>query len=389
MPAITRWSRSSGCRWRGTRTRSASSSRGGTGSASGPRVATASSASTEASGSSFAHARCWVPNSRSRSSRSPGRRISSRDALSRSDARLSKTCSRPADMRWISSASSPSNSTTGIFPRRDTAVIVRPASESSGGSNVFMVTMPGASADSTTSPTTARAMRLTVISTSGSSGMLPASVPTVSGTALILGARNLGRAIGEHLAGAGWNVAGVARSQDTADALAEAVPEALAITLDASEPDAIDEAVRRTRERFGGRIDLHVNAIAAGPSPSGAPFGGGPIADASPEDFDHYALSVARQTYAFLHGSARAAREDGGATIVQITGGSSQRAIPGRGAWAAGAFATRALAQSAALELRDEGIHVVLLVVDATIRSPKTAAYIKDAGPNDVAEQED
>src|SRR3954470_8595074 len=340
MPAITRWSRSSGWRWRGWRRSGPSTSSGGTGYASGPSVATASSVSTSANGRSFAQARCWVPNSRRRSSRSSGRRIRRREALSRSDARLSKSCSRPADLRWISSASSPSTSTTGIFPRRDTAVIVRPASESSGGSNVFIVTMPGASVDSTTSTTTALDIHRAVISTSGSSGMLPASVPTVSGTALIFGARNLGRAIGEHLAGAGWNVAGVARSQDTADALAEAVPEALAITLDASEPDAIDEAVRRTREHFGGRIDLLVNAIAAGPSPSGAPFGGGPIADVSPEDFDHYALRVARQTYAFLHGSARAAREDGGATIVQITGGSSQRAIPGRGAWAAGAFAT-------------------------------------------------
>ena len=55
--------------------------------------------------SSFAHARCRVPNSRSRSSRPSSRRISSRDALSRSDARLSNTCSRPADIRCTSSAS--------------------------------------------------------------------------------------------------------------------------------------------------------------------------------------------------------------------------------------------------------------------------------------------
>ena len=48
--------------------------------------------------------------------------------------------------------------------------------------------------------------------------------------------------------------------------------------------------------------------------------------------------------------------------------------MPGRGAWAAGAFATRALVQAAAQELRGEGIHVALLIVDATIASPKTAA---------------
>lgn len=209
------------------------------------------------------------------------------------------------------------------------------------------------------------------------------------GTALIFGARNLGRAIGEHLAAQGWNVAGVARSSETADAFGAAIPQALGMALDASEPGSVDEAVRRVKERFGSGPDLLVNAVGAGPAPSGGPFGGGPLADATPEDFEHWALDVARQVFAFLGGSARALREHGGGTAIQITGGSSQRAIPGRGAWAAGAFATRALTQSAALELRDEGIHVALLVVDATIKSPKTASYTQGAGPHDLAEQED
>jgi NADP-dependent 3-hydroxy acid dehydrogenase YdfG len=47
--------------------------------------------------------------------------------------------------------------------------------------------------------------------------------------------------------------------------------------------------------------------------------------------------------------------------------------MPGRGAWAAGAAATRALVHAAAQELREEDIHVALLIVDATIASPKTA----------------
>jgi NAD(P)-dependent dehydrogenase (short-subunit alcohol dehydrogenase family) len=212
----------------------------------------------------------------------------------------------------------------------------------------------------------------------------------VSGTALIFGARNLGRAIGEHLASGGWNVAGVARSEETATALEQHIPGALGMALDASSPAAVDEAVARTRERFGGGPALMVNAVAAGPSPSGGPFGGGPLADASEEDFEHYALKVARQAFAFLHGGAKAMREGGdGGTLIQITGGSSRRAISGRGPWAAGAFATRALTQSASLELREEGIHAALLIVDATIRSPKTAAYTKDAGEDELADQQE
>jgi NAD(P)-dependent dehydrogenase (short-subunit alcohol dehydrogenase family) len=209
----------------------------------------------------------------------------------------------------------------------------------------------------------------------------------VSGTALILGARNLGGAIGAHLAGRDWNVAAVALSEGTISKLPPAIH---GIALDASTPAGVDEAVERTRERFGGGPDLLVNAVAAGPSPSGAPFGGGPLADLSQDDFEHYALKVARQTYAFLSSGVRALRAGGsGGTLIQITGGSTRRAIPGRGAWAAGAFATRALTQSAALELRDEGIHAALLIVDATIRSRKTAAYTQDAGPHDLAEHED
>lgn len=75
-----------------------------------------------------------------------------------------------------------------------------------------------------------------------------------------------------------------------------------------------------------------------------------------------------RAAFAFLSASARFLREQGGeATIVQVTGGSARRAMPGRGLWAAGAFSVRALTQVAALELRPHGIHVSLLIVDAAI----------------------
>src|SRR2546423_56727 len=64
-------------------------------------------------------------------------------------------------------------------------------------------------------------------------------------------------------------------------------------------------------------------------------------------------------------------RDDGwavaAATLIQVTGGSARRAMPGRGLWAAGAFAVRAITQAAALELREQGIHVALLIVDAGI----------------------
>ena len=60
--------------------------------------------------------------------------------------------------------------------------------------------------------------------------------------------------------------------------------------------------------------------------------------------------------------------------------------MPGRGLWAAGAFATRALVQAAAQELRGDGIHVALLAVDATIESPKTEAFTRGSAAEALAD---
>jgi hypothetical protein len=97
-------------------------------------------------------------------------------------------------------------------------------------------------------------------------------------------------------------------------------------------------------------------------------------------------VAVAEQAFVFLSTGAEALRESGGGTLVQVTGGSSRRAMPGKGLWAAGAFAARALVQAAALELREHGIHAALLAVDATIESPKTAAFTRDAPKDALAD---
>lgn len=209
----------------------------------------------------------------------------------------------------------------------------------------------------------------------------------VAGALLVLGARNLGGAIAEHFAAAGWSVAAGARTDETVERFRERVPGGLGIRLDASEPVQVEDAAARTRERFGS-LDLMVNAVSPGMRSQGR-FGGGPLLEASLEDFEHYGTGVARQAFAFLGSGARALTHGGGGTLVQITGGSARRAMPGKGPWTAGAFATRALTNAAALELREQGVHVALLVVDATIESPRTAAYARDAGPDELTTQEE
>lgn len=202
-------------------------------------------------------------------------------------------------------------------------------------------------------------------------------------TVVVLGARNLGGAIIDDFLAHGWNAAGVARSEDTLARVRERG--ALAIDVDASDPAALNGALQMAREQLGS-VDAVVNAVTAARPTGGGPFGGGPLADADVEAFEGWTVAVAEQAFVFLSAGLAALRESGGGALIQITGGSSRRAMPGRGLWAAGAFATRALVQAAAQELRGEGIHVALLAVDATIESPKTAAFTQGQAGDALAD---
>jgi NAD(P)-dependent dehydrogenase (short-subunit alcohol dehydrogenase family) len=190
---------------------------------------------------------------------------------------------------------------------------------------------------------------------------------------VVLGAANLGRAILEHHIAAGWTGAAVSRS--TPD-----------LSADASDAAQLRTVLARAREAFGG-LDLIVNAVSAARPTKPGPFGGGNLADADVEDFRGWTAAVAEQAFVFLSEGAKAISPGG--TLIQVTGGSARRPLPGKGLWGAGAAATRALTLASAQELRAEGIHVALLVVDATIESPKTASFTAGAPENSLADQRD
>ena len=199
---------------------------------------------------------------------------------------------------------------------------------------------------------------------------------------VVLGARNLGGAILRHHLAAGWRGGSVARSDDTMESVRAAG--GLALQADASDPGELRAALARARDELGG-LDLIVNAVSAARPPSSGPFGGGPFAEATVDGFRGWTAAVAEQAFVFLSEGSKALAGSG--TLIQVTGGSARRAMPGRGLWAAGAAATRALTHSAALELREHGVHVALLIVDATIESPKTASFIAGRAPHETADQ--
>ena len=202
---------------------------------------------------------------------------------------------------------------------------------------------------------------------------------------VVLGARNLGRAILHHFRADGWEGAAVARSAESLEGL-----DGIGIQADASDPDELRAALEKARERLGG-LDLIVNAVSASRPPrDGGPFGGGPLAEATLAGFRGWSAAVSEQAFVFLSEGGKALRAaGGGGTLIQVTGGSARRAMPGRGLWASGAAATRALTHAAAQEWRAERIHVALLVVDATIASPKTEERLRGTPEDESAAQED
>jgi NAD(P)-dependent dehydrogenase (short-subunit alcohol dehydrogenase family) len=184
-------------------------------------------------------------------------------------------------------------------------------------------------------------------------------------TALVIGARNLGFSVIQRLLADGWTVAGGARSPETLEKVRSAGADALEI--DVTDQASVLGALRDVAGRHG-RIDLVVNAASPYGGSRKGPFGGGPLAEAQPSGFEDWSAMPVKGAFGFLSAAARFLREQGGeATVVQVTGGSARRGMPGRGLWAAGAFGVRALTQAAAAELREHRIHVALLIVDATI----------------------
>ena len=205
-------------------------------------------------------------------------------------------------------------------------------------------------------------------------------------TAVVVGARNLGAAITRDVLARGLRVVGLARTPGDLDALR--ADGAIPIRADATDPEQLRAALADSAVQIRP-LDLIVNAVSASRPPNdGSGFGGGPVAKVTIAGFDGWAVAVTRQAFVFLSTAARALEEHGG-TLVQITGGPARRANPQRGLIAAGSAAVRALAHAAAQELRDNGIHVALLIVDGIIASPKTAQMTSAMPTNALVRHQD
>jgi NAD(P)-dependent dehydrogenase (short-subunit alcohol dehydrogenase family) len=185
---------------------------------------------------------------------------------------------------------------------------------------------------------------------------------------VVFGARNVGRAVVADRLAAGWRALAVARTDATLEALREAHPGVAVVRGDAGDHEVVAEALARAERDLGG-LDLVVNATTSVPRDHS--FGGGPIAEAPPDRLERWMAGYLPAAWAIMRGGGAALARRGSGTMVQVSGGSARRGMPGRGPWAAAQFAARALAQSLAQELRPVGVHVALLVADGIIRTER------------------
>ena len=191
---------------------------------------------------------------------------------------------------------------------------------------------------------------------------------------LVFGARNLGRTIAQHFVADGWDAVAVARSDETVASLPAPIR---GVVADATVPEDVERVFAEA-----GPVDLVVDAITTNPS-------SGPVAESPPDALEPLTALVSG-VFHVLRVGARVLGEQAHGTFVQITGGSSRRGNPGRGPWAASMFATRALLQSAAAELREKNVHAALLIVDGVIESPKTRERgILPAAPDATVTEEE
>jgi NAD(P)-dependent dehydrogenase (short-subunit alcohol dehydrogenase family) len=185
---------------------------------------------------------------------------------------------------------------------------------------------------------------------------------------VVFGARNVGRAVVADRLAAGWRALAVARSAETLDALAREHPGVRTVQGDAADHGVVAEALARAEAELGG-LDLVVNATTSVPRDHS--FGGGPVTAAPPERLESWMAGFLPAAWAILRGAGTALERRGAGTLIQVSGGSARRAMPGRGPWAAAQFAARALTHALALELRPQGVHVALLVADGVIETDR------------------
>ncbi len=193
------------------------------------------------------------------------------------------------------------------------------------------------------------------------------------------GSKGMGRAAAECLAGEGARVAVLARTQATLDATVEAVravgaADAVGIPTDLTSRASVDEAFAAVADRWGGELNVLVNA--AGPVDVGI----GAFEKLDDDDwhatFDIGTISAARCMRAALPLLRAAAW----ARVVNVSAHSTKRQSPGLDAYTASKAALTSLSKNLAQSLAQDGI-LVNTVSPGSFLSEGMKGYLRALPP--------
>jgi len=182
--------------------------------------------------------------------------------------------------------------------------------------------------------------------------------------ALVTGAgRGIGRAIAEAYAEHGAHVAVTDILADQAQAVADGInaaggPRAIALYLDVTDPESVQQAVDATVAEYG-RIDILVNNAGI--------YRGHPIVDFPLEDWDLVFQVNVRGMFLCSQAVARQMiRQGSGGCIINISSASGKKADPNGAAYCASKSAVIGLTRVLALELGQYGIRANVILPGAT-----------------------
>ena len=183
------------------------------------------------------------------------------------------------------------------------------------------------------------------------------------------GSRGLGKALATQLASAGARVVVAARHADTLEAaiapLRAAGRTVLPIAADVTSQPDVERLFGRTIEEFG-RLDVLVNSVGRSAR--------GQVIETSPEEFEELLnvnfLSVVRCTRAAMPHLIQAKGH-----LVNVGSLAGKAATRYVGAYPASKFALTAYTQQLRLELRPQGVHVMLVCPGPIARDDAAERY--------------
>jgi len=187
-------------------------------------------------------------------------------------------------------------------------------------------------------------------------------------TAVVAGVGpGLGASVARRFAAEGCNVGLLARSESSVEPLADELDDAVAVTADVGDRDAVEAAFDHVREALGSVDVLVFNASAAAWEGT---------LEVSPAAFDRALDTNVRGALNCVQAAVpdmlENAPEDGTAGTVIFTGATtSVRGREGAIGFSAAKFGARGMAESMARELGPEGVHVAHVVIDGGILPPE------------------